>query len=182
MKYLFYVSILIFSVSFITKEYRITKGFISQKIIHVFSILFIFLTNITAFRNLFAVIKNYKTFSDWNIYAIIEYLPFEIGLFISFISSLLSVMLYVIAFGMLARGDFSRKLLVWIIPIKTVLSFPIIHHIYRNHYNSLEQIISFWFVICMIIIYIGLFILYRSEFMKSFFNAKKQVINKTVED
>ncbi len=173
MNYIFYLFPLIFGILLITKDFRITSGYKFQKYIHIFSILFIFLTNITAFRNLFAVVRNFKTFAEWSIYAKIEYLPLEIGLLISFISSLISALLYVIAFGMLVRSDFSRKLLIWVIPIKTILSFPIIHYIYRNNYNSLEQIVSFWVVISIFITYIGLIFLYRSEFMKSFFNAKK---------
>jgi hypothetical protein len=175
MNYLFYLLPLIFGVLLIKKDFRITSGYKSQKYIHIFSILFVFLTNVTAFRNLFAVVRNFNTFAEWSIYAKIEYLPIEIGMFISFVSSLLNVLLYVIAFGMLARGDFSRKLLIWVIPINTVLSFPIIAYMYRNNYSSLEQIVSFWVTISIFLVYIGLFFLYRSEFMKSFFNAKKKI-------
>jgi len=175
MKYLFYMLPLIIGVLFINKDYRINSGYKYQKYIHIFSILFIFLTNITAFRNLFAFVRNFKTFAEWSMYAKIEYLPIEIGMFISFVSNLLNVLLYVIAFGMLARGDFSRKFMIWVIPINTVLSFPIIHYMYRNNYSSLEQIVSFWVTISIFIVYIGLFFLYRSEFMKSFFNAKKNI-------
>ena len=175
MNYLFYLFPLIFGLFLITKDFRITSGYKSQKYIHIFSILFIFLTNITAFKNLFAVVRNLKTFAEWSMYAKIEYLPLEIGMLISLVSSLLSVLLYVIAFGMLVRGDFSRKLLIWIIPINTILSIPLIVHMYRNNYSSLEQIFSFWVTISIFIVYIGIFFLYRSEFMKSFFNAKKEI-------
>lgn len=175
MKYLFYILPLIIGVLFIKKDYRITSGYKSQKYIHIFSILFIFLTNITAFRNLFAVARNFKTFAEWSMYAKIEYLPIEIGMLISFVSNLIGVFLYVIAFGMLVRGNFSRKLVIWVIPIKIVISFPIIHYMYRNNYSSLEQIVSFWVTISIFIVYIGIFFLYRSEFMKSFFNAKKEI-------
>jgi hypothetical protein len=175
MNYLFYFLPLIFGVLLITKDFKINSGYKSQKYIHIFSLLFIFLTNITAFRNLFAFVRNFKTFTEWSVYANIEYLPIEIGVLISFLSSLLNALLYVIAFGMLARSDFSRKLLIWVIPFNTVLSFPIIDYMYRNNYSSLEQIVSFWVTIIIFIVYIGLFFLYRSEFMKSFFNAKKEI-------
>lgn len=174
MVYIFYISILVLGVLFIIKDYRTTKGFMNQKIIHIFSILFIFLINITAFRNLFAVVRNYKTYSEWSIHAQIDYLPDEIGLAISFFQSLIGAILYVSAFGLLVRGNFSRRLVIWVIPITILLSLPIIHHKYHNNYNSLEQIIGFWVAIIFYLTLIGIFFLYRSMFMKSFFVAKKQ--------
>jgi hypothetical protein len=175
MKYLFYISIIVIGAILITKDYRNTKGFRYQKVLHVLTILFIFITNIKAFSNLFAVLRNYKTYSEWSrIYTQIEYLPDELGLLLSFISSILGSILYVTAFGLLVRGNFSRKLVGLVAPLQALFGLPMIHYLFLHYQNNLQQTITTWVVIIINLTYLGLFFLYRSEFMKSFFEAKKK--------
>lgn len=172
MGYLFHLSFITIGVWLIIRDFKLTKGFKTQKLIHVFAILFILFTNIGAFSNLFAIVRNFETFNEWSIYSKIEYFPNSVRFVLSFFSSLLSVILYVFAFGMLSRGDFSRKIIIWIIPVKTLLTLPLIHYLYHYNYNNLEQVVAFWVMIVILSINIGIFFLYRSSYIRSFFDAK----------
>lgn len=175
MSYLFYISVIVVCFLLLKRDYITTRGYLSQKVIHVFTITFILFTNFTAFRNLFAIIKHFDAYSEWNIYSQVENFPQSIGLTLSLISCLLGVISYVSAFGLLSRANFSRIIIIWIIPFIIILRIPIIQSLYKNNYNSLEQIITFWVLIVVLAIYLGIFFLYNSKYIKSFFYAKKTV-------
>jgi hypothetical protein len=163
----------------IIKDFRATKGNRWQKILHAMSVFVLLSSNLTAFRGIVSILTNYSTYSERNMYARIDYLPHEVGFAISLLSNLLGFVLFAAAFGLLLRGNYSRAIVVWIAPAQFLLGMPINHYLLIHHQNSMEQTLTTWFVILVSVINIGLFFLYRSKFMKSFFDAKKQVTAET---
>lgn len=172
MNNLFYVGLIALAIFLFSRDFGKTKGFVLQKILHVFIILFLFITNLTAFKNFFAIIRNFKTFSEWSLTAKIEYLPIELSFLITFLSNTLSVMVYVLAFGLLSRVKLARKIIIWIIPFHVILMLPLLHFFYLHRYHTLEQVVAFWIITSFLLGYIGVFFIYKSSFMKKFFDAK----------
>lgn len=177
MKYSFEIFIALILFFFLIKDYRATKNFILHKVLHVFSILIIFTSSSSALPNLLAVIKHYESYHEWNIYSNIDYLPTNIGLSISFLSNLFGFLLYLAAFGLVVRGELSRKVIIWIIPFKIAMGIPLMHYLIFNHQDDLKQTFTTWIAITLQLSYLGFFILYSSNFMKLFFAAKKKIIS-----
>ncbi len=179
MNNLYNISLAFIFLFLINKDFRATKGYIWQKILHALSAFILLSSNLTAFRGIVSILSNYSTFSERNMYARIDYLPHDIGFAISLLSSLLGFVLFVSAFGLLVRGKYSRGIVVWIAPTQVLIGIPIRHYLIINYQNTLEQMLTTWIMIIVSVIYIGLSFLYRSNFMKSFFDAKKKVAAET---
>lgn len=180
MSSLFYIALLAFAVWRLNKDFNKIHGYVFQKIQHVFFIFILFLTNISSFRNFFRFIREYQTYSDWNTIVNLEYMPVVVAYLFTISSSITGMVIYVLSFALLARADFARKIVLWVIPFYVLVRLPVVHYVYLFEFNTERGVMKFWVGVSLMIVYAIIFFAYNGKKMKQFFHAGRSVTTKNL--
>jgi hypothetical protein len=177
-----YILLLIFIILFIiitiNKDFKKSKGFLKQKILYSIClfILFFFCNHSV---KLLLFIFNYKHFAlFYNKYFIQVWIfPPAITLTINFISIFLGSILFIFAWVLQARNESIRNIIVKIIPLYIITEIPSYYLYYIQQPTELAKSIYFILGSIYILIFLSISILYRSKFMRVFFDEKKKQIS-----
>ena len=177
---IFYIGILAFAIWRLYKDFNKTQGYVFQKIQHVFFIFILFSSNLWAFQNFFRFIRNYQTYSEWNITTQLSYIPENIGFAVDISSSITGMIIYVLSFALLARADFARIIVLWVIPFHILVRLPVAHYIYLFEFDTDNGVMKFWVVVSFLAIYALIFFAYNGKKMKQFFYVGKSETTKNL--
>lgn len=177
---MFYIGILAFAIWRLYKDFNKTQGYVFQKIQHVFFIFILFSSNIWSFQNFFRFIRSYHTYLDWNITAQLSYIPNIIGFVLDVSSSLTGMVIYVLSFALLARADFARKIVLWVIPFHILVRLPVAHYVYLFEFDTENGAMKFWVGVSFLAIYAIIFFAYNGKKMKQFFHVGKSETTKNL--
>lgn len=170
---IFYIGILAFAIWRLYKDFNKTQGYVFQKIQHVLFIFILFSSNVWSFRNFFSFIRNYQTYAEWNTIVQLEYMPVVVAFLFSITSSITGMIIYVLSFALLARADFAKIIVLWVIPFHILVRLPVAHYIYLFEFETENGVMKFWVVTSFLAIYALIFFVYKGERMKQFFEARK---------
>ena len=153
-------------------ELSSTKGYVKAKILHTICLAFLFYNHLHSFQGIMWLIKSPGLYKELNIQ--VGIISGEINLVQNLIHILLGAIVVILAFGMLFRNDFSRRVVIWVLPL-LIPTGTIAFYIDFNQYDLISNDYTIFFIGFMIFsfIYLGITLLYRSKFMKVFFYAKK---------
>lgn len=153
-------------------DYSKTKGFIKAKIFHALALSYLFYVHLDSFKWVIGFIRQYDIF-QMGMKTEIGFISENVNFYQNIIFIILGLFITFFAFGMLSRSNIFRncltKIILFIIPFG-VISF------YTGFKQQMTAMNDYLILIIGIIIvcgiYLSIFLLYRSAFMKEFFNAK----------
>ncbi len=168
----FYTILIIIAFILIYVDYKSSKGFIRQKILHALVLIFIFYIYRNAIRDIIYVIANINDYYAKN-YVQYGIITPAISLTINLISNILGGALFISAIGLLARSEYYRIIMVHVLPIVIIINIPSLYMGYVIQPSDLYQMVYLIIAFIVFSMFIGIYILYRSKFMTEFFSAKK---------
>lgn len=176
MKWFIVLFPIIYGMFFISKDYRVTKGFVKQKILHVVSLIFLIVSYSSSFK-IFNVISDFSgTYNNFQTQQ--SYFPVIFNFSLMVANYILGIVLFLSAWLMFTRNDKARRILIKLLPFSIILALPNIEVFLSNpnkYSNGSSTILAIYIIsfIFILLFQLGIFFLYRSKSMIDFFNSKK---------
>jgi hypothetical protein len=170
---IFTLLLILFPVFYFFNDFKNTKGFRKQKIIHVVLIAFLLYDNQSSFDYLISL------FSDFNNYYEIHYksvgiIPPFINLTINIVSIILRISVVLCSWGLMTRSEKSRKLLVKLIPFLALIIFINIYVGTLKYNVDLERNIFTMVALVIPLFYFLIMWMYQGKSMIVFFKNKTE--------
>lgn len=177
MNWLFYLLFIVYAIIIISQDYKSSKGFVKQKILHVISLTILIAVYISSFKVLF-LINNFSYYYD-QILVQQSILPPVMNFITIIIGNILGIILFISAFLMLRRNHKGRKIMINVLPFSLFISIPGVYDRYLVDLNKLSDaasgplsIIYSVFAIFLLLCLLGMIFMYNSKFMIDFFDSK----------
>lgn len=177
MIWLFYILFIVYAIIIISQDFKSSKGFIKQKILHVISLTIIIAVYISSFKILF-LINNFSYYYD-KILVQQSILPPLMNFITVIIGNILGIILFLSAWLMLKRNHKGRKIMINVLPFSLLISIPSVYDRYLLDLNKFSDTASgtfsiFYsvFAIFVLLCLLGMIFMYNSLFMIDFFDSK----------
>jgi hypothetical protein len=159
----------------INNDFKSSKGFLKQKIFHVIALSLLIFNHTNSFKWFFFLINHYSEYySKWFIQAGI--IPPIISFVFNIFDIVLGVVLFVCSWVMLTRNDKYRNIVIKILPFKIIVSLPTLYMDYNQATTPVDKMSHLIGGSLFILTFIGICFLYRSKFMREFFDEKKKQV------
>jgi hypothetical protein len=152
-------------------NYSRTRGFLGAKILHFLSLLFLLYNHFQVIPWLINSLSNRNLINRIN--EKVGIISEELNIIHSLFYIVFSIIIVCCSLGILIRNNRSRKILLWILPFIIPISTISFYIRFKNQNPLINDhvILIIGFLISSLI-YLGLFFLYKSKLMVSFFNEK----------
>ena len=139
-------------------------------------LIFLFFLHQKSITTFFYLVRNFDTF--FNKYYIANgVIPPFLNFAFSLLNVLASLLIIILLFGLAIRNDTFRKIIIILILISVIIGFYYMYIAYFTQNTYAHKIISLIVYGLFSLIYLGIFFLYKSNFMKAFFQAPKRKPN-----
>ena len=164
--------ILILVLLVLLKDNSSTKGFFLQKIFHVIALIVLYYLHQKSYTAFISLFKNFGIFFD-RFYINFGYIPPFVTFAFFLINKIANMLIIILLFGLIIRTDIFRKIIIRILLISIISSFYLVFFYFYKQKTNERDFILLIISILFILADLGLFFLYKSNFMKVFFQALK---------
>lgn len=168
--------ILLFLIISIINDYSNIRGFFGQKICHILIIIFLYFLHRRSFTTFISLFRDFDTYFN-RFYVICGVIPPFITFTIFLISVLVNIIITVLLFGLIMRNEIFRGIIVKLLPISIIIEVYLdFFYLYQQKKIESNTILLVFIILC-VLTEIGVYFLYKSNFMKAFFQAPKRKPN-----